>query len=151
MIRFLHEQLGSAFSVHDSPIWMDSSTRFTLNKHHHYALYLIIVLIPIVLIMSILCSTECASLEASVGGAEQLAQITGSRAYERFTGNQIAKLAKERPEVASNPVFLVMFSVNCQVYKSTERISLVSSFAASLFAGKVSHRDIRTANVLSVN
>ena len=101
LIRFLHEQLGSAFSVHDSPIWMDSSTRFTLNKHHHYALYLIIVLIPIVLIMSILCSTECASLEASVGGAEQLAQITGSRAYERFTGNQIAKLAKERPEVGN--------------------------------------------------
>merc|ERR1712198_239910 len=66
-------------------------------------------------------STECASLEASVGGAEELARITGSRAYERFTGNQIAKLAKERPEV----------------YKSTERISLVSSFAASLFAGKV--------------
>ena len=97
MIRFLHEQLGSAFSVHDSPIWMDSSTRFTLNKHHQNALYLIIVLIP----MSILCSTECASLEASVGGAEQLAQITGSRAYERFTGNQIAKLAKERPEVGN--------------------------------------------------
>jgi len=91
--RFLHEQLASsAFSVHDSPVWMDSST-----------------------------STECASLEASVGGALELAQISGSRAYERFTGNQIAKLAKERPEV----------------YKSTERISLVSSFAASLFAGKV--------------
>ena len=28
-VRFLHEQLGGAFSVHDSPIWMDSSTRFT--------------------------------------------------------------------------------------------------------------------------
>jgi len=90
--RFLHEQLGGAFSVHDSPIWMDSST-----------------------------SKECAALEDSVGGAEQLARITGSRAYERFTGNQIAKVAREKPEV----------------YKSTERISLVSSFAASLFAGKV--------------
>jgi len=90
--RFLHEQLGGAFSVHDSPIWMDSST-----------------------------SKECAALEESVGGAEQLARITGSRAYERFTGNQIAKVAREKPEV----------------YKSTERISLVSSFAASLFAGKV--------------
>jgi len=90
--RFLHEQLGSAFSIHDSSIWMDSST-----------------------------SKECEALEESVGGAEQLARITGSRAYERFTGNQIAKVAREKPEV----------------YKSTERISLVSSFAASLFAGKV--------------
>ena len=24
--RFMHEQLASAFSVHDSPIWMDCST-----------------------------------------------------------------------------------------------------------------------------
>ena len=37
------------------------------------------------------------------------------------------------------------------MYKSTERISLVSSFAASLFAGEVSNTDIRTTNVLSVN
>ena len=86
MVRFLHEQLGSAFSVHDSPIWMDSSTRFTLIN----LAFIILLLIS---------STECASLEASVGGAEQLAEITGSRAYERFTGNQIAKLARERPEV----------------------------------------------------
>jgi len=96
--RFLHEQLGGAFSVHDSPIWMDSST-----------------------------SKECAALEDSVGGAEQLARITGSRAYERFTGNQIAKVAREKPEV----------------YKSTERISLVSSFAASLFAGKVPYHSLK--------
>ena len=31
-----------------------------------------------------LSSKECAALEESVGGAEQLARITGSRAYERF-------------------------------------------------------------------
>ena len=57
----------------------------------------------IVLTILLTCSTECTSLEASVGGAEELAQITGSRAYERFTGNQIAKLAKERPEVGMQP------------------------------------------------
>ena len=28
IVRFLHEELGSAFSVQDSPVWMDSSTRF---------------------------------------------------------------------------------------------------------------------------
>ena len=31
-----------------------------------------------------LSSKECEALEESVGGAEQLARITGSRAYERF-------------------------------------------------------------------
>ena len=92
LVRFLHEQLGSAFSVHDSPVWMDSSTRL-ISK----------LKMLMVLIILLTCSTECASLEASVGGAEELAQITGSRAYERFTGNQIAKLAKERPEVGMQP------------------------------------------------
>ena len=91
LVRFLHEQLGSAFSVHDSPIWMDSSTRFTSNRHLEMWFRSMILI----------SSTECASLEASVGGAEQLAEITGSRAYERFTGNQIAKLARDRPEVGN--------------------------------------------------
>ena len=45
----------------------------------------------------------------------------GSRAYERFTGSQIKKFAEERAEWFSN----------------TERISLVSSFAASLFVGDI--------------
>ena len=45
--------------------------------------------------------------------------FTGSSAYERFTGAQISKIAKERPEQ----------------YANTERISLVSSFLASIFIG----------------
>ena len=64
---------------------------------------------------------QCAQLEAAVGGPGQLASITGSRAYERFTGSQIRKLVEQRPEC----------------YNNTERISLVSSFAASLFVGKI--------------
>lgn len=55
------------------------------------------------------------------GGAEQLAAITGSRAHYRFTGPQIRKLAKTQPEV----------------YKATSKISLVSSFLHSLFAGEL--------------
>ncbi|XP_014238905.1 xylulose kinase-like [Trichogramma pretiosum] len=88
--KFLHEQLVSVFSVTPAPIWMDSST-----------------------------SLECRQLEEAVGGPQRMAEITGSRAYERFSGPQIAKIYKKRPEA----------------YEATERISLVSSFAASLFLG----------------
>ncbi|XP_069503831.1 xylulose kinase isoform X2 [Ambystoma mexicanum] len=86
----LHLLLKSSFVISDSPIWMDSST-----------------------------TAECRHLEDAVGGAQNLASLTGSRAYERFTGNQIARIYKQKPEV----------------YAQTERISLVSSFAASLFLG----------------
>ncbi|XP_038654421.1 xylulose kinase isoform X6 [Scyliorhinus canicula] len=88
--RSLHQILETSFAVKESPIWMDSST-----------------------------TEECLQLEKSVGGPQNLADITGSRAYERFTGNQIAKINKKNPED----------------YKKTERISLVSSFVASLFLG----------------
>jgi len=87
--RSIHSQLDGIFAVNDSPVWMDSST-----------------------------SEECRSLEKRIGGAQALANITGSRAYERFSGNQIAKICK----------------TNRSGYEATERIALVSSFMASLFA-----------------
>ena len=59
------------------------------------------------------------NLEKAIGGPEKLAKITGSRAYERFTGNQISKIYKKHEEL----------------YNQCERISLVSSFVASLFIG----------------
>ncbi|XP_043082667.1 xylulose kinase isoform X2 [Puntigrus tetrazona] len=86
----LHRQLQECFAVQDSPVWMDSSTR-----------------------------GQCQCLERSVGGAQRLADITGSRAYERFTGNQIAKMHRSKPNE----------------FRQTERISLISSFASSLFLG----------------
>ena len=96
--KFMHDELAHAFSILDSPIWMDSST-----------------------------SKQCQDLENALeGGANKLAHITGSRAYERFTGPQIAKIAQDKSEAYSN----------------TERISLVSSFAASLFLGKIAQIDI---------
>lgn len=88
--RFLHEQLRDAFSLADSPIWQDCST-----------------------------TEQCQQLENAVGGPQKLAEITGSRAYERFTGSQIAKVYQKKRTV----------------YNNTERISLVSSFACSLFLG----------------
>ena len=95
--KSLGEQLENAFSIVDSPVWMDSST-----------------------------GIECKQLEDAVGGPEQLAAITGSRAYERFTGSQILKIRKNQP----------------RAYEETERISLVSSFVASLFLGSYAPIDI---------
>src|SRR6266545_450295 len=55
------------------------------------------------------------------GGADAaLARLTGSRAYERFTAAQIRKFATTDPAA----------------YARTERIHLVSSFMASLLAGR---------------
>lgn len=88
--RTLREQLESAFAVAGSPVWMDSST-----------------------------TAECRAREAALGGPQAVADVTGSRAYERFTGNQIAKIAREQPAA----------------YEATERISLVSSFIACLLIG----------------
>jgi xylulokinase len=85
------EQVVHALSRPVAPIWMDSST-----------------------------STECAELAEAVGGAEALAQRTGSRAFERFTGPQIRKFFKDDP----------------RAYAATDRIHLVSSFLASLLAGR---------------
>ena len=61
--KSLQEQLSDAFEIGQSPIWQDAST-----------------------------TRECRSLEALVGGPQELADLTGSKAYERFTGNQIAKV-----------------------------------------------------------
>ena len=68
------------------------------------------------------CSTgaECESLTAAIGGDAALARLTGSRAYERFTAAQIRKFA----------------SVDPHAYARTDRIHLVSSFMASLLAGR---------------
>ncbi|KAI4458044.1 sugar kinase [Holotrichia oblita] len=95
--QFLHQQLSTYFSITNSPIWMDSST-----------------------------TQECRELEKSVGGPEELAKITGSRGYERFTGPQIAKIYQTKPEL----------------YLNTERISLISSFLCSLFLGKIAPIDV---------
>ena len=51
--------------------------------------------------------------------AQRVAELTGSRAYERFTGNQIAKIASSSPDA----------------YRETERISLISSLMCSVLLG----------------
>jgi xylulokinase len=89
--RPLVEQVRPMLSRQVAPIWMDSSS-----------------------------STQCDEITAAVGGASVLAQRTGSRAFERFTGPQIRKFAEHDPAG----------------YAATGRVHLVSSFLASLLAGQ---------------
>jgi xylulokinase len=88
--RPLAGQIRGCLSRSVSPIWMDTST-----------------------------SDECAAMTEALGGAARLAQLTGSRAFERFTGPQIRRFARCDPDA----------------YARTDRIHLVSSFLASLLAG----------------
>ncbi len=84
---------------HTAPIWMDAST-----------------------------SRECEEIEAALGGANAVAQLTGSRCFPRFTGPQIRKFARDAPED----------------YARTQCIHLVSSWMASLLAGEhaaIDHAD----------
>ena len=96
----LSSQFASSFSLPNAPIWMDSST-----------------------------AEECRAVEAAVGGAHRMAELTGSRAYERFTGNQIKRIARLFPAV----------------YADTERISLVSSMLACVLTGRYQSIDASDA------
>ncbi|GAB4839261.1 hypothetical protein Ancab_028787 [Ancistrocladus abbreviatus] len=81
---------------------------------------------------------QCKKIEEAVGGALELSRITGSRAYERYTGPQIPKIYEMQPEV----------------YQKTERISLVSSFMASLLIGRyacIDQTDGAGMNLLDIN
>lgn len=69
---------------------------------------------------------ECDLFDAILGSPEKLAQVTGSKAHHRFTGPQILRMRRHHPEV----------------YRKAHRITLVSSFFASLFLGKIAPLDI---------
>ncbi|KAH9945771.1 D-xylulose kinase [Amylocystis lapponica] len=100
------EQLSpNAFSLPKAPIWQDSST-----------------------------TRECRELEAAVGGAQALSDLTGSRAYERFTGTQIKRIRRISPET----------------YSATSRISLVSSFMPSLFLGEIAPIEVSDASGMNL-
>ncbi|KAF2131837.1 xylulose kinase [Dothidotthia symphoricarpi CBS 119687] len=69
---------------------------------------------------------QCEAFDAALGDARKLAEATGSKAHHRFSGPQILRFHNKHPDV----------------YKATSRISLVSSFLASIFLGKVAPMDI---------
>ncbi|PHH62923.1 hypothetical protein CDD81_6556 [Ophiocordyceps australis] len=100
----LVEQLSGALALASSPNWQDQSTQ-----------------------------RECDAFDAALGGREQLAQTTGSGAHHRFTGPQIMRLRRTRPDV----------------YARTAHISLVSSWLASVLLGKLAPLDL--ADVCGMN
>ncbi|KAJ1731773.1 hypothetical protein LPJ61_002366 [Coemansia biformis] len=75
-------------------------------------------------------SQQCRDLERTAGGAAALARISGSVALERFTGAQIAKIKQTQPAV----------------WEDTARISLVSSFVASVLVGDIAPVDCGDAS-----
>lgn len=101
----LSSQLNDSFSINTSPNWQDHST-----------------------------GKEISDFESVIGGADELANITGSKAHYRFTGLQIRKLSTRKSP---------------QTYKNTVRISLVSSFVTSILLGKITN--IEQADACGMN
>ncbi|KAI1105920.1 cation efflux family-domain-containing protein [Jackrogersella minutella] len=95
--KTLLDQLSASFAYEFAPNWQDHSTQ-----------------------------TECDHFDAHLGSKQALADATGSAAHHRFTGTQILRMRRRRPEV----------------YNKTARISLASSFLASLFLGAIAPIDI---------
>ncbi len=63
---------------------------------------------------------ECSEIANAIGGDTEVCARSGSVAIERFTGSQIRKFFKESPAA----------------YSTTDHVHLVSSFIASVLAGK---------------
>jgi len=82
-------------------------------------------------------SAECAEIRQKLGGIKATAQLTGSDTFERFTGPQIRKFYKTELEN----------------YERTASIALVSSFMASIIAGKIApidHGDGAGMNLMDI-
>ena len=87
----LADQFAGAFTRATAPIWMDSST-----------------------------AEDCRAIDAALGGPLETQRVTGSAAYERFTGPQIRRFARTEPAA----------------WQATGHVRLVSSFLASILAGR---------------
>lgn len=69
---------------------------------------------------------ECDEFDQCLGSPEELAKVTGSKAHHRFTGPQILRFQRKHPDR----------------YEKTERITLVSSWIATILLGKFAPFDI---------
>jgi len=82
-------------------------------------------------------TVECAEIRRELGGVKKVVQATGSDTFERFTGPQIRKFSKREDES----------------YEETASIALVSSFMASVMAGKIApidHGDGAGMNLMDI-
>ncbi|OMJ13792.1 Xylulose kinase [Smittium culicis] len=79
-------------------------------------------------------TAEYCEIQTALHTFQKIATITGSVSTERFTGNQIAKI---KAEYESD-------------YKNTERISLVSSFLASILLGKYAPIEVSDASGMNL-
>jgi xylulokinase len=82
-------------------------------------------------------SVECAEIRDVLGGIKATARTTGSDTFERFTGPQIRKFFKTEPDN----------------YARTASIALISSFMASIIAGKIApidHGDGAGMNLMDI-
>jgi xylulokinase len=82
-------------------------------------------------------AAQCAQIRRQLGGIQATAEATGSDAFERFTGPQIRKFYQAEP----------------RAYAQTDAIALVSSFMASLLAGKIApidHGDGAGMNLMDI-
>jgi len=109
----LTEILKEAFTVSLSPMWQDSSTSAQCKEIEEFSGALEI-------------EKGGSGVDVRLLGQQRLAELTGSRAYERYTASQILKIRQASPDV----------------YLATVRISLVSSFVASLLLGKFALIDV---------
>lgn len=64
---------------------------------------------------------QCREIEAQIGGSMELLQLTGNTAFERFSGPQVRKFWQQDP----------------RGYARTRCVALVSSYTASLLAGRL--------------
>lgn len=106
--RSLAEHIEPLLSRAEAPIWTDSST-----------------------------ARECEEIRQALGGASATAELTGSDAFERFTGPQIRRFARTEPDA----------------WADTEHICLVSSFITSVLASRlapIDHGDGSGMNLLDI-
>lgn len=82
--------------------------------------------------------TQCSAMDKAVGGARKLKKITGSHAFAGLTGPEIRNVHVTYPDE----------------YQRTVRISLISSFLASLLTGtmaSIDHSDGSLMNLLDIH
>lgn len=81
---------------------------------------------------------QCIEMEEAIGGRDEMVRFTGSKCYPRFTGPQIRRV----------------YQTQAHSYENCERISLVSSFLASVFLNDVApidYADGSGMNLLDIN